>query len=121
MIRPEYGDDQYSDRSELRSVVWEIAQGRCEHPLSLPAFDKEPPFHAPCGRRADELAHITPRGMGHQGDRDTINNAIAACWLHARSTDDLGSPEWGHVPFPHDRKALKDWILMHRRSHGWAL
>jgi tellurite resistance protein len=35
--------------------------------------------------------------MGHTGYRDHINNVMCACALHARSTDDLSSPEWDHV------------------------
>jgi hypothetical protein len=36
--------------------------------------------------------------MGHTGDRDTLTNVMAACPTHARSTDDLTSSEWDHVP-----------------------
>lgn len=117
MIEISYGDDVYEDRTELRGVVWNIAQGRCEHPVDYlhGGGRKE------CAKPATELAHIQPRGMGHQGDRDTVNNAIAACTLHARSTDDLSSYEWDNVPKPHDRQALRDWVLERRRKNGWAV
>ena len=112
-----------SKRPELRALVFEWADNRCEHPIS-DVVDEFPDgaavlwFHR-CGVRAEELSHIYPRGMGHTGYRDTIDNVIAACTLHARSTDDLSSPEWQHVPAPHDRKALKEWIAASRAD--WAI
>lgn len=60
-------------RQRLRFVVWEMTGGTCEWPE--------------CDRHAVELAHIHPRGMGHTGYRDTLDNVMAACWLHARVTD----------------------------------
>ena len=75
-------------RSALRAQVWEIAGGQCEHPeLHYGGTHR-------CARLAAELAHIVPRGMGHTGYRDTLENVMAACLLHARSTDDLSSGEW---------------------------
>lgn len=119
-----YGDDHIPDRRELRAIVWNIAQGRCEHPTyqgELLISGSAEGRWLPCSEPAAELAHIQPRGMGHTGYRDTVNNAIAACTLHARSTDDLSSPEWQHVPEPHDRHALGAWVLEERRRGGWAL
>lgn len=113
-----------SVRSELRVVVFELAQNQCEHPRivagtwSLPFDDSVSDWRGTLSKRcqnpAVELAHIWPRGMGHTGYRDTLDNVIAACELHARSTDDLSSPEWQHVPAPHDRKALAEWIKLRR-------
>jgi hypothetical protein len=51
-----------------------------------------------CQDQATELAHIVPRGMGHKGDRDRLDNVMAACPLHARSTDDLSHQAWDGVP-----------------------
>ncbi len=84
-----------SRRSDLRAQVWDISGGQCEHPV-----EHGPTWTGPmrCVYRATELAHIVPRGMGHQGDRDRLDNVMAACHIHARSTDDLSSPEWDHVP-----------------------
>ena len=115
-----------SVRSELRALVFEWANNQCEHPTDLtPALAVfallGSPVTAPirCRNRAEELAHIYPRGMGHTGYRDTIDNVIAACLLHARSTDDLSSEEWSHVPAPHDRKALAEWVAESRAD--WAI
>ena len=113
-----------SVRSDLRVVVFEWAQNRCEHPIDDLVDAPHARFVAPvryrrCGHSAVELAHLYPRGMGHTGYRDTLDNVIAACTLHARSTDDLSSDEWGHVPAPSDRKALYEWIQQRRRSEGW--
>ncbi len=84
-----------SRRSDLRAQVFEIAGDQCEHPV-----EHGPSWTGPmrCVKAATELAHIQPRGMGHQGDRDRLDNVMAACSVHARSTDDLSSPEWDHVP-----------------------
>ncbi len=84
-----------SRRSDLRALVFEIAGGQCEHPV-----DHGPSWTGPmrCVRAATELAHIQPRGMGHTGYRDRLENVMAACSVHARSTDDLTSIEWDHVP-----------------------
>lgn len=116
MIQFGYGEDRYEDRRELRDAVWEIAGARCEHPLLNGRLEP-----GRCPNPATELAHIVPRGMGHTGYRDTVNNAIAACEIHARSTDDMSSAEWVHVPEPGDRLALADWILTERRRAGWAV
>lgn len=111
-----YGDDQYDDLSMLRAVVWEIAEGRCEHPLGI----------GRCNLMATELAHIVPRGMGGSQYRNTVNNTMAACPTHARSTDDLSSDEWDHVPGWQDtlmtkRQALTQVVLVRRRKEGWAI
>ena len=82
-----------SRRSDLRAQVWDISGARCEHPTRLSNL-----VFARCPRPAAELAHIVPRGMGHKGDRDRLDNVMAACTIHARSTDDLSSPEWDGVP-----------------------
>lgn len=111
----EYGDDPYTSRGELRAVIWNIAQGRCEHPTER--LDRI----MPCGLPGIELAHINPRGMGHTGYRDTVNNTLCACTVHARSTDDTTSPEWRFVPEPHDRLALAEWVKQQRRRNGWAV
>lgn len=110
-----YGDERYASRRELRAVVWNIAQGRCEHPTG------DPTAPVPCNHPATELAHVQPRGMGHTGYRDTVNNAMAACPEHARSTDNLTHPAWSSVPPPHDRPALAAWLLHRRRADGWAV
>lgn len=113
----QYGDDRYDDRSVLRADVFEIAGGLCEHPVIPPGAS----VPRCCGAPAAELAHIQPRGMGHKGDRDTVNNTMAACTLHARSTDDRGDPAWLHVPAPGDRLALREWVQSCRRAAGWAV
>lgn len=118
MIEIQYGDDVYTDRSELRSTVFEIADARCEHPIEHETLRGT--IHRECGAPGVELAHIQPRGMGHQGDRDTVNNTICACSIHARSTDDLSSDQWHHVP-AHDRQGLASWVKGRRRGKGWAL
>lgn len=99
------------NRSDLRVLVWEISGGRCEHPTRS----------GRCPTVATEMAHIVPRGMGHTGYRDTIGNVIAACTLHARSTDDRSDPEWEHVPPPGDRIALTEWVARSRTDQGWHL
>ncbi len=105
-------------RQQLRAEVFELADDRCEHPAET----------GRCLNRAVEMAHITPRGMGHKGDRDVIDNVMAACTLHARSTDDLSSPEWDHVPgWRQDgelgawtkRKALARYVNGGRSWGGW--
>ncbi len=117
-----YGEDQYNDLSVLRAVVWEIAEGRCEHPLV-----NDTGVHGDDGRctsRATELAHIVPRGMGGSRYRNTVNNTMAACPLHARSTDNLSSPEWDHVPkvpLSTKREALTTYLVEYRRGEGWAI
>ncbi len=87
-----------SRRSDLRAQVWDIAGGKCEHPIRWPGYGASVHTIVRCVRAATELAHIQPRGMGHTGDRDRLDNVMAACPTHARSTDDLSSPEWNHVP-----------------------
>jgi hypothetical protein len=117
-----YGDDVYDDRGELREAVFEIADGRCEHPKRWQAVSGSAGIQGRCPSRATELAHIVSIGMGGGSSRDTVNNTIAACPLHARSTDDRTSPEWRHVPEPHDPKALAEWVLNYRRNvGGWAV
>lgn len=106
-----------SVRSDLRAQVFEIAGGRCEHPkLYLGArYDR-------CDGPAVELAHIVPRGMGHTGYRDHLTNVMAACTLHARSTDDLSDPAWQAVPDAGDagglRVALAYYVNSRRRREG---
>lgn len=113
----EYGNDPWTDRGALRAVVFEMAGGRCEHPVNDGA--------ARCGNAAAEMAHIFPRGMGHTGYRDTVNNVMAACRLHARTTDDLSTPAWSSVPRADDGHPLRDglrlYVLHRRRAEGWAL
>lgn len=96
-------------RPQLRTLIFQLSDGRCEHPFQ----------GGRCGAVATEMAHIFPRGMGHTGYRDTIGNVIAACPLHARSTDDRSDPEWVHVPLPGDRIALAEWVRQQRTSDGW--
>ena len=99
-------------RQRLRAEVWEMSGGQCEHPGDT---------HR-CPIPATELAHIFPRGMGHNGYRDTLGNVMAACPVHARSTDDLSSPEWVHVGAgtSFDRRTLlTDYVNTHRRAEGW--
>ena len=80
-----------SRRSDLRAQVFEIAGDQCEHPVQWNGG-----IHR-CPNRAQELAHIYPRGMGHTGYRDTLVNTMAACTSHARSTDDLSDPAWDAI------------------------
>ncbi len=100
-------------RQRLRAEAFELADNQCEHPAA----------DGRCPNRAVEMAHIVPRGMGHKGDRDVIDNVMAACTLHARSTDDLSSPEWQHVHGWRDlmtpRQALADYVNTRRRGEGW--
>ena len=109
-----------SRRPELRAQVWDISGGRCEHPVRTARMigangraDAHTPIVARCMNLATELAHIVPRGMGHQGDRDRLVNVMAACPVHARSTDDLSSPEWDSVPGWKDDQAV---YLMTKRQ-----
>jgi len=64
------------------------------------------------------MAHIRPRGMGHTGYRDTLDNVMAACYTHARSTDDLSSPEWELVP-GNDRAGLAQYVADKRYNQGY--
>ena len=98
-------------RSELRAQVVEISGNRCEHPIA----------DGRCRAAMVEMAHIQPRGMGHTGYRDTLNNVMAACPLHARSTDDLSSPEWAHVPDAGGtrRQDLAAFVAWERHKQGW--
>ena len=108
--------DEPTDRSELRAQCFEIAGNRCEHPKVKAGRV------IVCGQPATEMAHIYPRGMGHTGYRDYLNNVIAACELHARSTDDMTSKEWTHVPASgpaHKRERLARWVKSKRRGEGW--
>jgi len=113
-----YGDDRWENRRDLRAALWEIAGGRCEHPVDLGLLGNRPER---CPAVAAEMAHIVPRGMGHTGYRDTLNNVMAACPLHARTTDDRSHPAWSAVPPPHDRLALAEWVKEQRLAQGWAL
>ena len=124
-----------SDRSLLRAEVVEISGNRCEHPAPSSLIiggGTETLVIGRCPRQMTEMAHITPRGMGHKGDRDVIENIMAACSIHARSTDDLSSPEWNHVPgwrlIPDPdaalltkRQALTTYVNTRRVKEGWAM
>jgi hypothetical protein len=62
--------------------------------------------------------------MGHTGYRDRLDNVLAACPVHARSTDDLSSPEWVHVSDPDRigrRAALARYVADRRRREGWEM
>ena len=99
-------------RQRLRAEVFELADDQCEHPADS----------GRCLNRAVEMAHIVPRGMGHTGYRDTLDNVMAACLLHARSTDDLTSSEWDHVAEggSFDRRThLANYVNTRRRGEGW--
>ncbi len=99
-------------RQRLRAEAFEMAANQCEHPYA----------GGRCPKAAIELAHIFPRGMGHTGYRDTIENVMAACLYHARSTDDLSSAEWEHVGEggSFDRRTLlADYVNSHRFGSGW--
>lgn len=105
-------------RQRLRAGVWEMTGGRCEWPG--------------CDRSATELAHIHPRGMGHTGYRDTFDNVMAACDLHARVTD-MEHPDahdqWAglmtslsvnHIATTHDvRVMLADHVAAMRGRNGY--
>jgi hypothetical protein len=104
-----------SRRSELRATVFEIADNRCEHPILTDANDR-----VRCRSYALEMSHIVPRGMGHTGYRDVLENVMAACTTHARSTDDLSSREWRGVPPPGDRIALAEWVAQLRTPEDAA-
>ena len=102
-------------RQRLRAEVWEMSDGQCEHPDS---------YTGRCTSQAAELAHIFPRGMGHTGYRDIIENVMAACPVHARSTDDLSSAEWEHVGdgTSFDRRTLlANYVNTRRLVEGWSL
>ena len=102
-----------STRQRLRAEVFEIADGRCEHPGD---------GNHRCPNEATELAHIFPRGMGHTGYRDVLWNVLAACPVHARSTDDLGSLEWllvGDGGSFDRRTLLANYVNGRRRAEGW--
>jgi hypothetical protein len=102
-----------STRQQLRAEVFEISDGRCEHPGD---------GNHRCPNEATELAHIWPRGMGHTGYRDVLWNVMAACPVHARSTDDLSSPEWCFLPGAGSfalRTALTNYVNQRRRDEGW--
>ncbi len=101
-------------RQRLRAEAFTMADDRCEHPAA----------DGRCPNRAVEMAHIFPRGMGHTGYRDVIDNVIAACIPHARSTDDLTSDEWRHfggVAFTSYelRTMLTAYVNTRRRGEGW--
>jgi hypothetical protein len=107
-----------ASRRQLREQVWNMSQGECEHPVF--ASPGSSTTIRPCAAPARELAHIKPRGMGHTGYRDELNNVMAACELHARSTDDLSSSEWDAVP-GNDRIGLRLWVWTNRVKVGWDL
>ena len=122
-----------SRRSDLRVLVFEIAGGRCEHPLRLGVDGSDEVIAiGRCPVPATEMAHIVPRGMGHTGDRDRLDNVMAACPIHARSTDDLSSLEWDAVPgwsardvdgsfnehLMTKRQALAHYVNRRRRREG---
>lgn len=115
-----YGDDVYDDRGELRQVVFEVAANRCEHPVLKPTIGNNLAY-TECDKQATELAHIKSIGMGGRKTADTVNNTLAACPLHARSTDDYSSREWLNVPGERDGQALAVWVKQRRRSRGWAV
>ena len=101
-------------RQKLRVEVFAMSDDQCEHPADS---------HR-CLNRAVEMAHIFPRGMGHTGYRDHVDNVMAACPTHARSTDDLSSDEWDHVGREtlssyELRTMLADYVRMRRRGEGW--
>lgn len=106
-------------RQQLRAEVFALADDRCEHPAE----------NGRCGNYAVEMAHILPRGMGHTGYRDHLTNVMATCRIHARSTDDLTSPEWKHVKLDgidimevgsFDRRTLlANYVNTRRRDEGW--
>ncbi len=110
-----YGEDIYDDRSKLRADVWEISGGVCEHPMKGTTLTRA------CGMPAMELAHIESIGAGGRRSADRVNNVLAACTRHARSTDDMSAMEWESVPPPHDQKALSEWIREERMKQGWAV
>ncbi len=64
-----------SVESELRTEVFIIAGDRCEWPQ--------------CGKPAEQLAHLTSKGMGGSKHRDTVENTMAACSNHALISDGL--------------------------------
>lgn len=108
-----------STRQRLRAEVFTIADGRCEHPGDN---------RHRCPHQATELAHIFPRGMGHTGYRDVLWNVMAACPVHARSTDNLSSPEWCYLPLGGGgggsfalRTALTNYVNGRRRVEGWDI
>ena len=61
----------------LRIAVFEAYGPLCEWPG--------------CSDPGTELAHLTSRGMGGSKTRDTVENVMVACWLHARITDGEGA------------------------------
>lgn len=98
-------------RQRLRAGVWEMTGGMCEWPA--------------CHHRATEMAHIHPRGMGHTGYRDTFDNVMAACSLHARVTDDGSHDAWSdiHGGYPGTmygaRVMLADHVARSRARNGY--
>ncbi len=107
--------DTHQSRKELRTIVFEFSDARCEHPIMGPDGKKLIPCQAP----AMELAHIYPRGMGHNGYRDSLSNVIAACTYHARSTDDLSNEVWVEIGL--DRIGLTEWVRKSRSRQGWEI
>jgi len=99
-------------RQRLRAEVFELADNQCEHPAA----------DGRCPNQAVEMSHIFPRGMGHTGYRDHLANVMAACLIHARSTDNLGSIEWQWVGKggSFDRRTLlANYVNTRRRGEGW--
>jgi len=93
-----------TDRRHLHNQLWAMGSD-CEWP--------------DCGERAAEMAHIHPRGMGHKGARDTLDNVMRACSLHARVSDGIGSgpvvaAEWAKVTTLDVRRGVARDILTRR-------
>ncbi len=118
-------------RQRLRAEVFELADDRCEHPITTARMigangraDAHTPIVDRCHSPAVEMAHIFPRGMGHTGYRDTLENVFAGCYVHARSTDDLTSPKWRAVGAAdlttyELRTLLTNYVNTRRRGEGW--
>lgn len=119
-----------SVRSELRAQVEEISGRRCEHPTFIAG---RLPSVGRCPQAMVEMAHITSIGMGGRTSTDTISNVLAACQVHARSTDDHSSVEWNAVGWWAENvlKAegnwsswqmqawLREYVRLSRRQEGW--
>lgn len=115
-----------SRRSELRAQVGEMSNYRCEHPTVIGRAV------ARCPEPMAEMAHITSIGMGGRKSADHINNVMAACTVHARSTDDHSSREWDAVAIwaggDNDTEEwtsgamqgwLREYVRQRRRQEGW--
>ncbi len=71
-----------SVRSNLRSQAMEIHSGCWWPNCDIPLWVAEGTL---------EMAHVMGRGMGHQGDRDRIDNVVMLCRYHHRHLDE-GTP-----------------------------